>query len=89
MTNGDLVESPHLRDRQFIVEWDQPGVGTYEYGGFPIHFSDWPPPDMRPAPKLGGHNREICEDLGFSTDDIDRFIADGTLVDTPPANATR
>jgi len=89
MTNGDLVQSEHLRERGFIVEWDQPGVGVYEYGGFPIHFSDWGPAEMRPAPQLGGDNREICEELGFSGEEIDGFIADGTLVDTPPVGASR
>ena len=89
MTNGDLVESEQLRERGFIVEWDQPGVGVYEYGGFPIHFSNWGPAEMRPAPQLGGHNRQICEELGFSAKEIDRFIADGTLVDTPPVGASR
>ncbi|MXY86500.1 MAG: CoA transferase [Chloroflexi bacterium] len=89
MTNGDLVESEHLRERGFIVEWDQPGVGVYEYGGFPIHFSDWGPAEMRPAPLLGGDNREICEELSFSASEIDEFIADGTLVDTPPVGASR
>ena len=89
MTNGDLVESEHLRDRGFIVEWDQPGVGVYEYGGFPIHFSDYPSPEMRPTPALGGHNRQICEELGFTTAEIDEFVADGTLVDAPPVGGGR
>jgi crotonobetainyl-CoA:carnitine CoA-transferase CaiB-like acyl-CoA transferase len=89
MTNGDLVESAHLREREFIVEWDQPGVGVYEYGGFPIHFGDWGPPEMRPAPQLGGHNRQVCEELGFSAEEIDEFVADGTLVDTPPSGRGR
>jgi len=68
---------------------DQPGVGVYEYGGFPIHFSDWGPAEMRPAPLLGGDNRQICEELGFSASEIDEFIADGTLVDAPPVGAGR
>ena len=89
MTNGDLVESEHLRDRGFIVEWDQPGVGVYEYGGFPIHFSDWGPAEMHPAPRLGGDNRQICEELGFSAEEIEAFIADGTLVDAPPVGGRR
>lgn len=84
MTNGDLMQSEHLRDRGFIVEWDQPGVGEYEYGGFPIHFSDEDAPEMRPAPGLGGDNRQICQDLGFSGGEIDVFVEDGTLVDQPP-----
>ncbi len=84
LTNGDLMQSEHLRDRGFIVEWNQPGVGVYEYGGFPIQFSDRERPEMRPSPALGGDNRTICEELGFSAAEIDSFIADGTLVDEPP-----
>ncbi len=89
LTNGDLMQSAHLRDRGFIVEWDQPGVGVYEYGGFPIHFSDWGPAEMRPAPQLGGDNRQICEELGFTSAEIDAFIEDGTLVDQPPLTGGR
>ncbi|MCY3567554.1 MAG: CoA transferase [Chloroflexi bacterium] len=84
LTNGDLMQSHHLRERGFIVEWDQPGVGVYEYGGFPIRFSDRERPEMRPAPALGGDNRRICEELGFSSEEIDRFVEDGTLADVPP-----
>ena len=89
MTNGDLMQSQQLRDRGFIVEWDQPGVGVYEYGGFPIHFSDWGPAEMHPAPHLGGDNRKICEELGFTSDEIDEFVAAGTLVDQPPLTGGR
>ncbi|MCY3734534.1 MAG: CoA transferase [Chloroflexi bacterium] len=89
MTNGDLVESEHLRERGFIVAWDQPGVGTYEYGGSPIHFSDWGPAEMRPAPRLGGDNRQICAELGFSDAEIAGFVSDGTLVDVPPVGSRR
>ena len=89
MTNADLMQSRQLRERGFIVEWDQPGVGRYEYGGFPIAFGDRPRPEMRPAPSLGGDNRAICEELGFTAEEIDAFEADGTLVDAPPIGAAR
>ncbi len=89
MTNGDLMQSEHLRDRGFVVEWDQPSVGVYEYGGFPIHFSEQGASEMRPAPQLGGNNRQICEELGFSSKEIDGFVADGTLVDQPPVGRGR
>ncbi len=89
MTNGDLVESPHLRERRFIVDWDQPGVGLYAYGGFPIHFSDERPPRMRPAPALGGDNRAICRELGFSEREIEAFESDGTLATEPSTTGAR
>lgn len=84
LTNADLMQSPQLRERGFIVEWDQPGVGRYEYGGFPIHFSAHEPPEMRPSPGLGENNRGICEELGFTTAEIDAFESDGTLASEPP-----
>ena len=89
MTNADLIQSAQLRERGFVVEWDQPGVGVYEYGGFPIHFSDEETPEMRPAPGLGADNRAILEELGFDQDEINRFMADGTLVDAPPTGGGR
>jgi len=84
LTNGDLMQSPQLRARGFVVEWDQPSVGVYEYGGFPIRFSDQARPEMHPAPTLGGDNRRICEELGFTSEEINAFIEDGTLADAPP-----
>ena len=67
MTNRDLFESAQLRERGFIVDWEQPRVGTFEYAGFPLHFSDAPASTMRGSPALGGHNREILSELGFSS----------------------
>jgi crotonobetainyl-CoA:carnitine CoA-transferase CaiB-like acyl-CoA transferase len=75
----------HLRERGFVVEWDQPGVGVYEYGGFPIHFSDETAPDMHPAPRLGGDNRSILTELGFSQTEIDHFESSGAIFDSPPS----
>ena len=85
MTNKDLVEDPQLNDRGLIVEWDQPEVGPRRYAGFPIHFSEWAPPDMRPTPALGQHNREILTELGFDDAAIDRMQSDGVIATTPHA----
>ena len=85
MTNADLMQSDHLRDRKFVVKWDQPAVGTYEYGGFPIHFSDEDPAKMNPAPGLGADNRAILNELGFTETEIDQFQSTGAIFDSPPS----
>jgi crotonobetainyl-CoA:carnitine CoA-transferase CaiB-like acyl-CoA transferase len=84
-SNGDLVEDPHLAARDFIVEWDQPGVGPRRYAGFPIHFSRTGPVEMRPTPPLGRDNRYILGDvIGMAGDDIDTLEAKGIIADSPP-----
>ena len=42
-------------------------------------------PDIRPAPDLGEHTRQIARDLlGLDDDEIDRLLAAGVLETTPP-----
>ena len=83
MTNKDLVEDPQLNDRGLIVEWDQPEVGPRRYAGFPIHFSEWPQPQMRPTPGLGQDNHEILRELGFDDAEIARMESDGVIATSP------
>ena len=84
-SNGDLVHDAHLRERGFMVEWDQPHVGPRLYPGFPIHFSRTPPLPMRPTPPLGQDNRTLLADLlGMSEATIDALEQDGVLADRPP-----
>jgi crotonobetainyl-CoA:carnitine CoA-transferase CaiB-like acyl-CoA transferase len=41
--------------------------------------------DVRPAPKLGQHTREIARRLlGMSDAEIEKLIASGALEDPPP-----
>ncbi len=83
MTNRDLVQSPHLAARDFMVAWDQPDVGVRTFPGFPIHFGSWATA-LSPAPRLGGHNVEVLRALGRSDDDIAALLATGTIATAPP-----
>ena len=89
LTNRDLFNSTQLRERGFIVDWDQPGVGTFEYAGSPLHFSDAPELAMRPSPALGQHNREILSELGFSAAEVAQFESDRAIVTAPPLSDGR
>lgn len=85
MTNHMLVEDPHLRERGFMVTWDQTDVGPIEFPGFPVHFETITP-RLRTCPGLGADNHAVLhERLGLSADEVDALMAEGVLADRPPA----
>jgi crotonobetainyl-CoA:carnitine CoA-transferase CaiB-like acyl-CoA transferase len=66
-TMRSLYESGHLRQRNFFVELDQPGVGKLLVPGMPSRYSNSHWEIRRPAPRLGQQNDEIfCGELGLS-----------------------
>ena len=67
-----VVNSPHLAERDFFVELDHPEVGTLKYPG-PGFFFDGANlmQTTRAAPRLGEHNVEIyCDRLGLSREQL-------------------
>ena len=83
MSNQDLVESPHLAERGFVVTLDHVDCGPLDFSGFPIRF-DEASTDLRPSPALGAHNTEILRELGTSDTTIAALTARGTIAERPP-----
>jgi crotonobetainyl-CoA:carnitine CoA-transferase CaiB-like acyl-CoA transferase len=84
MTNGMLVEDPHMGQRGFIVSWDQTDVGPIEFPGFPIHFSSLPV-RLTGCPGLGEDNEAVLgERLGLTPAEVAALLAEGVLGDRPP-----
>lgn len=59
---GELLEDPHLKEREMIVDVDYPPRGAYKTVGCPIKLSDSPAEIARP-PLLGEHTESILKDL--------------------------
>jgi crotonobetainyl-CoA:carnitine CoA-transferase CaiB-like acyl-CoA transferase len=66
-TMQSLYASQHLRERDFFVAMQQPGVGKIKLPGMPSRYGNSPWALRRPAPHLGEHNEEI-----FGTNSGDR-----------------
>jgi len=76
---------PHFQARGFLVELDQPPIGGMTFEGAAFRAGQMVGPDIRPAPGLGEHTREIAaERLGLSATEIDQLIEDGVLETDPP-----
>ena len=68
-TMRDLYENPHLKERDFFVQLDQPGVGKLTLPGMPSRYGATSWALRRPAPRLGQHSDEVfCTELGITKD---------------------
>jgi crotonobetainyl-CoA:carnitine CoA-transferase CaiB-like acyl-CoA transferase len=66
-TMSSLYESEHLRDRNFFVDLDQPGVSKLRLPGMPSQYGNSHWKIWRAAPGLGEQSEEVfCGDLGIT-----------------------
>ncbi len=59
----DMLEDPHLRERDFFVTLDEPDVGKKTYPGQAIITDGLPKHKWRPSARLGAHNEHILGEL--------------------------
>ena len=79
LDTGEVLEDPHLRARDMIVDVDYPTRGTYQTVGCPVKLSDSPAEVTRP-PLLGEHTAEVLAALcGVSAEETLKLRAQGVV----------
>ena len=59
---GEILEDPHLKEREMILDIDYPPRGNFKTVGCPIKLSDSPAEVKRP-PTLGEHTESLLMEL--------------------------
>jgi crotonobetainyl-CoA:carnitine CoA-transferase CaiB-like acyl-CoA transferase len=82
---GEMLEHPHTRSREMVVEVEHTRLGMLRSLGTPVKLSgsdDDPSPSgvpLKGAPLLGEHTREVLEAAGYTPAEIDRLMAGGAV----------
>ncbi len=72
MNIKQILEDPHVKEREMFVEMDHPTLGKVTVNGCAIKLMDTKPSVSKPAPSLGGDNREIYGRLlGMSDEEME------------------
>lgn len=74
---ADILDNhPHVTAKEMVVELDHPTLGKVKSLGVPIKFSETPGSVDRAAPLLGQHTWPILLKLGYTIEEIEKFVAD-------------
>lgn len=77
----DVVDDPHVKARNMIIEINHPKAGKIRTINFPIKFSNTPVDEMRPSPLMGQNNKEIIVGLlGYTEKEYIEFEKSGVVV---------
>ena len=76
---GEILEDPHLKEREMIIDIDYPPRGKYKTVGCPIKLSD-SPADIKRPPTLGEHTEELLGKLcGLTPEDFTKLREKGAI----------
>ncbi len=78
-----LANDPQVRINGSIFLEEHPFGGAILGAAPPTHFSQTPSTVRKPAPALGGHNREVLGEAGTTPKEIDRLVEAGVLRQQP------
>jgi crotonobetainyl-CoA:carnitine CoA-transferase CaiB-like acyl-CoA transferase len=75
----DLLESEHLRAREFFVRMAHPEAGTLTYPGAPWKLAATPWALRAPAPLLGQHTEDVLREAGYGAAEIAKLRDEGVI----------
>jgi alpha-methylacyl-CoA racemase len=73
----EALDSELVREREMVVEMEQPELGPVRLLGLPVKLSRTAGDPTRPAPALGEHTEQVLADAGFSGEEVASLLEAG------------
>jgi crotonobetainyl-CoA:carnitine CoA-transferase CaiB-like acyl-CoA transferase len=87
-TYDQILNDPHIKAREMVVEIEHPVIGRMKSLGLPIKSSGELTAIRRPAPWLGQHSEQVARALGYAERDVAALFEAGVLYDRLREKAT-
>lgn len=76
---GELSAHPHTLASQMVYRYDHPELGELKAVAQPLRFDGERTTLRRPPPLQGQHGRQVLQEAGYSTEEIDALAASGAI----------
>ena len=80
-TYEQIMNDPHVKARNMIVEIEHPKMGRMKTLGLPLKSTGELTAIRRPAPWLGQHSEDVLREIGYGAADIAGLFAAGVVYD--------
>src|SRR5438874_762788 len=80
---AEMLEHPQVLARDMVIETLHPKVGAVRAIGCPLKLSATPARVSRAAPLFGQHTREVLEESGLTTAEIDALVRTRAAIQSP------
>ncbi|MBV8566034.1 MAG: CoA transferase [Methylobacteriaceae bacterium] len=84
-THLEAASDPQVEHMRAIASYEHPVAGTVRVVAPAVKMSRTPTAIERPAPLVGQHSREILEEFGFSSDEVEGFFGTAACAEPSPA----
>jgi alpha-methylacyl-CoA racemase len=75
----EALDSELVREREMVVEVEQPELGPVRLLGLPVKLSRTAGDATRPAPALGEHTEIVLREAGFGEEEVAALVESGAV----------
>lgn len=88
-TPGTLLQDSHMLAVNFFQMQQHPSEGLLRMLGIPQAWSESPPEQRHPAPRLGEHTLQLLTEYGLTHDEARQVVQAGGAFQAPPIASTQ